>query len=263
MERGFAAGDRDSATVSRSRLEAATAEVRRVTATRAAETSLGIVRLWCGEEVPVNVPAGDLLPKASPAIDAKRLALLAPRDPKIAALAAAVNAADAQAAAERSARIPDLSVGVFADREYDKDTLGVSLGIEIPLWNRNNGPIAEAEAQQRKAAAELRRRHLEQQMALVAVVGDYDAARVQADALSTTVLPLAEGTLRLRSAGFGNGDSSLTDLLEARRALLATQTAALDARRRTAETLVRLGQVVGRYDLTTPPTSSTVPETTP
>lgn len=100
-------------------------------------------------------------------------------------------------------------------------------------------------------------------MALVAVVGDYDAARVQADALSTTVLPLAEETLRLRSAGFGNGDLSLTDLLEARRALLASQTAALDARRRTAETLVRLGQVVGRYDLTTPPTSSSVPETTP
>ncbi len=263
VERGFAAGDRDSATVSRARLEAATAEVRSATATRAADTALGIVRLWCGNEVPVDVPAGDLLPKASPAIDAKRLATLAPRDPKISALAAAVHAAEAQAAAERAARIPDLTVGVFADRENEKDTLGVSFGIEIPLWNRNNGPIAEAEAQQRKAAAGLRRRHLDQQMALVAAVGDYDAARVQADSLSTTVLPLAEETLRLRTAGFANGDLSLTDLLEARRALLATQTALLDARRRTAETLVRLGQVVGRYDLTTPPTSSSVPETTP
>lgn len=263
VERGFAVGDRDSATVSRARLEAATAEVRRITAGRAADTALGIVRLWCGDAVAMDVPAGDLLPLASPTIESKRLAELAPRDPKIAALIAAVHAADASAAAERAARIPDLTVGVFADREDEKDTLGVSLGIEIPLWNRNTGPIAEADAQQRRAAAELRRRHLEQQMALVAVVGDYDAARAQADALRTTVLPLAEETLRLRTAGFGNGDLSLTDLLEARRALLAAQTAALDARRRTAETLVRLGQVVGRYDLITPQSSSSAPETTP
>jgi outer membrane protein, heavy metal efflux system len=166
-------------------------------------------------------------------------------------------------AARSAARMPDLTLGVFADREDEKDTLGVSLGIEIPLWNRNNGPIAESEANQRRAAAELRRRQLEQQMALVAVVGDYDAARAQADALQTAVLPLAEETLRLRTAGFANGDVSLTDLLEARRALLAAQTAALDARRRTAETLVRLGQVVGRYDLITSPTPASAPETTP
>lgn len=263
VERGFAVGDRDSATVSRARLEAATAQVRRVTAVRAADTALGIVRLWCGDTLAVDVPAGDLLPRVSATIDAKHLAELAPRDPKVAALVAAVDAAEASAAAERAARIPDLTIGVFADREDEKDTLGVSLGIEIPLWNRNNGPIAESEANQRRAAAELRRRQLEQQMALVAVVGDYDAARAQADALRTAVLPLAEETLRLRTAGLANGDVSLTDLLEARRALLAAQTAALDARRRTAETLVRLGQVVGRYDLITSPTPASAPETTP
>lgn len=267
VEQGHAAGDRDTATLIRVKLEAATVQVRRDAALRAEQTARAVLRLWCGEEVPETLPVAEVLPATTSRLDSAYLTEVAQRDPRVAALAASIQEAESTIVAERAARVPDVTVGVFADRENDKDTLGLSLGIELPVWNQNGGPIAEAEAQHRLATAELRRRQIEQRLALAAITGDYETSQAQAESLRRDVLPLAEETLRLRTAGFTNGDVSLTDLLEARRALLAAQAAALDARRRTAETLVRLGQVVGRYDLiatTSIPTSKIIsPETAP
>lgn len=265
IEQGHAVGDRDTATLTRARLEAATAQLRHDAAKREAEVALVLLQLWCGEDIPDPLPVTGVLPAAMPPLDPGHLSAAAQRDPRIAALAAHIKAAEAQVAAERSARTPDVTIGVFADREDEKDTMGLSLGIELPVWNQNNGPIAEADAHRRLAAAELRQRQVEQHLSLTSMVNDYETARSQAESLRTTVLPLAEDSLRLRTLGFTNGDFSLTDLLEARRAMLLTQAAALDARRRAAEGLVRLGQLVGRYDLisTIPSPQFLSPETTP
>ena len=257
VEQGHAAGDRDKATLIRVKLEAATAQVRRDAAQRAEQTARAVLRLWCGEEIPEALPVAEVLPAGTAQLDPGHLTKVARRDPRVAALAASIQAAEAAIATERAARVPDVTIGVFADREDEKDTFGLSLGIELPVWNQNGGPIAEAQAQHRLATAELRRREIEQRLALAAITGDYETTQAQAESLRTNVLPLAEETLRLRTVGFTNGDVSLTDLLEARRALLAAQAAALDARRRAAETLVRLGQVVGHYDLVATPSLPT------
>lgn len=256
VEQGHAVGDRDTATLIRVQLEAATAQVRREASRRAVDTALAVLRLWCGEGVPETLAMAEVLPAEAPRLDPVQLAEAAQRDPRAAALVASIRSAEATAAAERSARIPDVTLGVFADRGNQEDTVGLSLGLELPVWNQNTGPIAEAEAHHRLATAELRRRQVAQRLALATALGDYESARAQAESLRTGVLPLAEKTLQLRTVGFTNGDLPLTDLLEARRALLATQAAALDARRRTAETLVRLGQVVGHYDLAATASSS-------
>lgn len=265
IEKGHAAGDRDTASWTRAKLEAATAQVRRKAAERTVATARAVLHLWCGDDVPEALPLADVLPTVAVELDHAGLGAAALHDPRLAALTAAMRAADAQSAAVRSAQVPDVTVGVFAERDDEADTLGLSLGFELPTWNQQAGPIAEAEAQRRLAAADLRKRQVEQRLALAAIVGDYETARAQAESLRTTVLPLAEETLRLRLVGFSNGDFPLTDLLEARRALLTTHLATLDARRRTAETLVRLGQVVGRYDLTalTPQPTTFSPEISP
>lgn len=267
VEQAHAAGDRDTATWTRAKLEVASAHVRRETAERNADSALAVLRLWCGDDLPEALPLMEALPTSAPPLDQARLEAAAQRDPRLAALTAAMRAADAHAAAERSTRVPDVTVGVFAEREDEKDTIGLSFGIELPTWNQQAGPIAEAEAHRRLAAADVRKRQVEQRLALTAILGDYESARAQAESLQTTVRPLAEETLRLRTLGFANGDFSLTDLLEARRAHLTTNLAALDARRRAAETLVRLGQVVGRFDLTAPapapaPASASAPAST-
>jgi outer membrane protein, heavy metal efflux system len=256
VEQGHTAGDRDTATLIRVKLEAANAQVRRDSAQRSERTARAVLRLWCGEEVAEPLPITDVLPATTLPLNSRYLMEIAQRDPRVAALAAAIREAEANIAAERAARVPDVTVGVFADRENEKDAVGLSLGIELPVWNQNGGPIAEAEAQHRLATAELRRRQVEQRLELAATIGDYDSTQAQAESLRKDVLPLAEETLRLRTVGFANGDFSLTDLLEARRALLAAQAAALDARRRTAETLVRLGHIVGRYELVAPQTNT-------
>ncbi|MCA9298720.1 MAG: TolC family protein, partial [Phycisphaerales bacterium] len=59
--------------------------------------------------------------------------------------------------AEQSLRLevrrqyPDLSIGAGYGRESGEDRLLLGLSIPVPLWNRNQGPIAEAEAARERA----------------------------------------------------------------------------------------------------------------
>jgi outer membrane protein, heavy metal efflux system len=60
-----------------------------------------------------------------------------------------------EARLQNAARVPNLDIGPSV--EYDQGTKrwGVSVGAALPIFNRNAGPIAEAEAQRRVAAGQL------------------------------------------------------------------------------------------------------------
>lgn len=259
LEKGLALGDREAALVARARLEVANAQLRLDASRRTADAGVAVLRLWCGDGLPSTVPIEDALPTAPPVLDPQRLEALAAQDPRLAALQAEIGAANARRAVERTARIPDLTLGVFAERDVDEDVAGVIVGMEIPLWYRNAGGIAEAAALHRVAVAELHMHQVEQRRETTLALGEYEAARAEAETLRTTILPLAEEVMRLRSLAFDTGELPLIEMLEARRSLLLAQAATLHARRRASEAQVRLGQAIGSHDFFT-----TVPqETTP
>lgn len=249
-ETRLTAGEADRATAARARLEATTTALQRDARRREVATALAALRIWCDPALPDGLVITDALGTDAP-LDADRLAAAAERHPQLRALAETAGAAAASVDAERQSRVPDLTVGIFADREDEKDTYGLTLGFEIPLWNRNEAGIAIAEAERTKAHAAARSERLRLRRDLAEALGAAQTAQREATSLTTEAMPVAEEAIRLRQAAFQAGEASLSDLMEARRAVLAVRAELRDARRRAALAVVDLGMAVGDPSLGT------------
>ena len=258
-ETRLAAGEADRSSLARAKLEATTSALHRDARRREAGTALAVLRTWCDPALPDNLVVADAFTDIAAATDAASLAQAAERHPQLRALAEAAAAANASITAERESRLPDLTIGVFADREAEKDTYGVTLGFELPLWNQNEGGIAAAEAAQAQARASTRAERLRLQRDLVEALGAVQTAQGEATALREQAAPVAEEAIRLRTTAFQTGDASLADLLEARRAANAVRAELRDARRRAALAMVDLGLAVGDPALGMAPTEPARP----
>lgn len=234
-----AAGDLDHGAAARIRLEATTARLRHDQAVRMVALHLAVLRTWCGAGLAANLTLSDALSDPPTAVDG---GFSSPTGvhPRIRATLEAERAAAARVEAERQARIPDLTLGVFGAREYDQDSVGVALGFELPVWDRKTAAIAAAEAERSQRAAQHSITVLALERERTAGLADWTATALEVIALRDQALPVAEEALRLRTTAFRSGEVSVADVLDARRAALAVQADLLAARRRHAEAQVRL-----------------------
>jgi cobalt-zinc-cadmium efflux system outer membrane protein len=126
---------------------------------------------------------------------------------------------------------PTLSFGYRRFEDQDGDGALVA-GVSIPLgvFDRNQGSVARARAEQRRAELELEagRRNLTREYAALERAIATDATAVQAT--EDSVIPQAERALALAQDGYDRGAFSYLDVLEAQRALS-------DARQARVETL--------------------------
>lgn len=230
-----AVGDIDLGEAARVKVEASTARLRHDAATRAVTTALAVLRTWCGETLSDDLTIVDALNDFTAADAAVSTA-----HPRLRAALEAERAAEARTEAERQARYPDVTIGVFGEREWEKDTLGVKLGIAIPLWDRNAAGIARADAERDRLGATRQLEALRLRRERTQAIGALELAKAEIATLTDEALPAASDAVRLRGTAFASGDASLADVLDARRALLSVQTNLLDAKRRLAEAQVRL-----------------------
>ena len=244
VEKRSALGDINRGEAARIRLEATTARLRHDAALRTVALERSVLRAWCSDAIVDGLTISDAMTDPQAGTDGK-INLATTAHPRIRAALEAERAAEAQANAARQSRIPDVTVGVFGDREFDKDTYGVTLGFEIPLWDRNSARIAEAEAERAQMSGKRAIALLALERERIAALGDWTASAAELIALRDQAIPVAEEAMRLRTIAFKGGDASLAEVLEARRAALAVQSDLLAARRRHAEAQVRLLAATG------------------
>jgi cobalt-zinc-cadmium efflux system outer membrane protein len=230
---------------------AADAAQAEATAARAA------LRAWCGDALPEQFTVTGVLPDAPASVavaDLQRRAI--ETHPRLAVFDAQRTANAAAIAAEERAWYPDLTLGVSGNRETDTNDLGVSIGIDLPLWNRNEGSIAKAQADQSRLQAERRKELLALQRQVIAAWGAYERERRQIAGLSEQVIPAAQDALKLKLASFQAGEATLLEVIDARRAELSAETALNEARERAAQARIDLTRAVGADPIDpTPPTS--------
>jgi outer membrane protein, heavy metal efflux system len=179
------------------------------------------------------------------------------RNPGLAALRADYDVAEEALRLEIRKQYPDIVIAPGLKSE-DGDTrvlLGVSL--PIPLWNRNQRDIAEADARRElaRAAFETTLEGLESDLALAHA--RYDAARAQRSALETEIVPLVEqqDAETRRVAGLGEVDTFI--LLESLTRLHDIKVALIDARLAESLAALRLHELLG------PPASARSPAEAP
>lgn len=157
-------------------------------------------------------------------------------DYQVAALEAA--AADKNVELEQARKYEDVEAGLFAGAErtedapegYDKEALvGLRFKIPLPLWNKNEGAIEEAQARKerkdKEATALARSIHLE---AAAAKAEMEEWSKLLAE-LASTLIPLAEEQAAAAEDVFRKGQGEIQTVFRTREKRLQLSAARLDA----------------------------------
>jgi cobalt-zinc-cadmium efflux system outer membrane protein len=132
---------------------------------------------------------------------------------------------------EIAGRKPDLDaeIRVMHNNENSDNIASVNVGLPLPLFNRNQGNIARAQAELNSACFEVRRIELQIQERLTAAFRRYENARNQVDTYGRDLLPSAKQSLELATLGYRQGETPYLDLLTAQRTFFRIKMSYLDA----------------------------------
>jgi cobalt-zinc-cadmium efflux system outer membrane protein len=135
-----------------------------------------------------------------------------------------VEAARARIELTRRQRVPNLEVEAFYGREDGTDRLlGGEIKMRIPLFNRNQGRIAEAQSARRQTLAESDATKLQVRQEVAASVARYRASQTAAANLEHQVLGTLQENLELLQRSFEAGKTGWTDVLVFRREFVDIQ----------------------------------------
>jgi outer membrane protein, heavy metal efflux system len=96
---------------------------------------------------------------------------------------------------------------------------GAQIGVQLPIFNRNQGDIAAAKGEIESARQELERVKLQLQRDLASMFRDYDAARVTVQQYKTEMLPRAEEAYRLYQTNYQKMAAAYPQVLISQRTL--------------------------------------------
>lgn len=245
-ERRREAGDIGEPDVAVMRIVVARARRASVSATSLREAALGALRIELGLDANRGVALVGVLTDTTTAYTDSLLRTEAAERPDLVAADRAVRAARADIAAEERAAWPVPVLRSTYEREEVSNVFFLSVGLPLPLSQRNQGAIAQARGHLGVAEAErdaLRRRVAAERRAARA---RYQAARDGVMVMESEALPAVEAGLRLVQRSFETGHADITNVLVAQRELADTRREYLDSLLELAEAGLALERALGR-----------------
>lgn len=127
--------------------------------------------------------------------------------------------------------VPDISTQLSVQHDdATQDTIvGVQVSVPLPLWDRNQGGISQAQAEVSDATRNIDRVMLNLNRRLADAFRQYTDATVTAENYSKEILPLAGRTFDLVQQGYKQGEIGYLDLLAAQQTFSQANLAYLDA----------------------------------
>jgi cobalt-zinc-cadmium efflux system outer membrane protein len=167
--------------------------------------------------------------------------------PAIAAARAERDAAERRIAVERSRRAPDVAVSFGVRRLQGDDSTAAVFGLSapLPLFDRNRGAVAAASANAQAAQARLAMVQAEQDADRRAAIAQVAAAGQTLDASRQAENATSEA-YRLARLGYDAGRLPLSEVLAARRDLIATRGRAIDTKLARVKAFADLARAQGR-----------------
>lgn len=149
---------------------------------------------------------------------------------------------------ERSKRVPDvtLTVGAKRDSAANNNMAVIGIAVPLPLFDRNQGSLLEAQRLADKAFEDYRALQLEQGAALAQEVARLEAARTTVQSLRTDVLPGAQRAYDAARIGFDAGKFGFLDVLDAQRTLFQARAQYLAALSRAHQAAAGIDRILGR-----------------
>jgi len=185
---------------------------------------------WGGKEVTFTDLRGDLETVTPPPGIETFLAGI-DRNPDLARWASELDQRRAALALEESRRVPDVTLGVGARRFSEDDTTGAVLAfsIPLPLFDRNQGGIAEARHRVSKAQAEQATAETSVRSALTASYEELHAAYAEVVTLRDEIVPRARRVFQGTKDNHARGLFRYLEVLDAQRTLFELRSQYLQA----------------------------------
>jgi cobalt-zinc-cadmium efflux system outer membrane protein len=225
----FNVGQADQPDVLQAQVEADQTELAVITEQQEQLRAWRVLAAVVGQpELPLTRLAGNL--EDLPSLNAEQILQTILRDsPAVKIAQLGVTRADAELTRSRRERIPDLFLrGGYAN---DLEQLGASqpqsvgseffaeIGVNVPIFNRNQGNIQAAEADRERAAAEVQRVALVLRQMAAPVLQDYASSRAVADRYQASALPNARQAYELYLEKYDEGAAAYPQVLIAQRTL--------------------------------------------
>jgi cobalt-zinc-cadmium efflux system outer membrane protein len=169
-----------------------------------------------GVQKPQAIQLDDILSRPLPDLDyATTRERLMRESPELAELRFEVDRARGAVERASAGRVPNINVqtGVQRDNETQDTIANVEVSMPLPVFDRNQGAIAQACGELSAAQAALERRELELDERLTAALRDYRTARERVAKYAGKVLPAAKETLDLVNAGYKQGQLDYVQVL--------------------------------------------------
>ena len=162
-------------------------------------------------------------PAKRPPLD--ELLVRAATAPELLAAEAQARSFEARIGVERAARVPNLELSAGVRRLEEGDDFGfvAGAGIELPIYTRNRDGVRAAEADAEAVRLEAVASRLKIEGRIRQAYARLDTLAAKNARLKATVMPVAERTLNLVREAHKQGKAGYLDVLEARRALVATR----------------------------------------
>jgi cobalt-zinc-cadmium efflux system outer membrane protein len=167
---------------------------------------------------------------------------LVAKSPELARARSAVERARCAVARQCAGRIPNvnLAAGVHHDNVSGDNIARVEIGLPLPLFNRNQGNIARAQAELVAAQHEVQRVELDLHDRLAAAFQRYQDARREVETYRASILPDAQASLELVSTAYRQGEVGYVTLLTAQRTYFSANLAYLESLRQLRTTAVAI-----------------------
>ncbi len=148
---------------------------------------------------------------------------------------------------ETSKRIPDLDIAAGVRRVESQRTplFVVGLTLPLPIFNRNQGGIQEAQDRLRKAREEQRAVETKIATLLSETHRSLSIAQIEVEALRNNVLPGAARAFETASEGYRLGKFGLLDVLDAQRTLFAARAQYLRALTAYHKSVAEMERLIG------------------
>jgi cobalt-zinc-cadmium efflux system outer membrane protein len=211
------------------------AESAAVLAENAAAAHVGAWRRLAAVVGQPNLPAqplaGDVASMGGMAPFDEVLGRILGGSPELAAAYAAVERARWGVNRARAQVVPNVDVQGTAQYDYASEytVAGVQATFPVPLWNRNQGAIMQAQAEVVAAENGAARLELDLRKRLSDSYQRYEIARQQAERYSLSILPKVQQTLDLTTAAYNAGEVGFLQLLTAQRTYFQSNLAYLDS----------------------------------
>jgi cobalt-zinc-cadmium efflux system outer membrane protein len=140
----------------------------------------------------------------------------------------------ANAALREAKKVPIPDLQISANVSQDNEPLetvnakagvvsGAQVGVQLPIFNHNQGNIQRAKAELERSQAELLRQQLELRRQVSTLFREYTVASMTADRYRTSMLPRAQKAYELYSGNYQNMAAAYPQVLIAQRTLFQLQ----------------------------------------